>query len=200
MAHMHDAAVEIRDDEEHSAAREAAAAVVRRHDELIGLAAARTEAAALRMVMNGRARQRARMKPLVLPIGQRCRVSFLYAPTVRMQVKSSLVKQFHPTYTAEVYTVIARHFAPGSRLVLLYDLQCEDASLQDGAQVPTAINNLLVRLPLSIAGCDRRWLQGLPREGTALIIAHRYPEASYAFSLVQDHVAADAGDGAAAAR
>ena len=170
--------------EEQDASREAAEAALRHHGELIALAASRTEAAAVRMVLSRRGQQRARLQPVVLPIGQQCRISFLYAPTVRMQLKVAMITRYLPTYTAEVYSVIARHLAPGSRRrIVLYDLECADTSIQEGDQVATRINQLLVRLPLRISNCDRRWLQVVPSDGTTPTIARRFPGATYAFNV-----------------
>ena len=173
----------VEENEEQDAAREAAEAALRHHGELIALAASRTEAAAIRMVLSRRGQQRARLQPLVLPIGQQCRVSFLYAATVRMQLKVALITQYLPTYTTEVYIVTARHLAPGSRRIVLYDLECADTSIQEGEQVPTRINQWLVRLPLRIRNCDRRWLQVVPSDGTTPTLARRFPGATYAFNV-----------------
>ena len=190
MARSSSGAYNTEDDEEHDAARGAAEAALRHHGELIALAASRTEAAAIRMVLSRRGQQRARLQPLVLPAGQQCRISFLYAPTVRMQLKVALISQFLPTYTAEVYVVIARHLAPGSRRIVLYDLECADTSIQDGDQVPTRIKQWVVRLPLHVSNCDRRWLQVVPSDGTMPTLSRRFPDATYAFSVLP-HGSAD---------
>ncbi len=55
-----------------------------------------------------RARQRASMKPYLLAVGTRCRISFLYSPTVRMHVKSALVNTFLPAFTPDLYKITAR--------------------------------------------------------------------------------------------
>jgi hypothetical protein len=126
------------------------------------------------------------MHPEVLEVGRLCRISFLYAPTVRMQLKAALVSAYSPTFTAEVYRVADRRLAPGSRRVVLYDLGCIDDGLTEGQQAPTRINNLLVRIPLEVVDCDRRWLMPLSDEhSTTPTLARRYPDAAYAFSLFQ---------------
>ena len=140
---------------EEEAQRAAAAAHVRHHRELQALAAARIEQAAARTIQRRRRRQTALMRPLVLEVGARVRVSFLASSHVRAQVKVSIVKAFFPTYTAEIDVVTARALAPGSRRVVVYDLRVED-ELQDGQQVPTRIVNTRVRLPLVMNDVDRR--------------------------------------------
>ncbi len=74
--------------------RRAAQAHVAHHRELVQLAAARTREAAVRMVLARRNRQRARMVPLLLPVGTRVRVSYLVASRIRMAVKSALVAAY----------------------------------------------------------------------------------------------------------
>ena len=138
--------------------REAAAAGVRHHNDLVALAAARTRQAAEDMINSSRQHQRARMLPLLLSVGARCRISYLYTPTVRQLVKIAYVKAFAPAYTREVYIVTERSLAPGSRRVVMYALQAEDASLHEGQQSGCRINKVLVRIPLSVSGVDRRYV------------------------------------------
>ena len=170
------------DDEEDTHQRRAVAAVLLRHQELQELAAARTAAAGLRMVLSSRARQRASMKPYLLPVGMRCRVSFLYSPTVRMYTKTALVGAYSPTYTADVYRITDRILAPGSRRVVLYSLETV-AALQTGEQAPCRVGTQLVRLPVALEGCDRRWLMPLASEATPSF-ARRHPGATLAFSII----------------
>ncbi len=54
----------------------------------------------------------------------------------------------------------------GSRRIVLYDLDVVDAQLHDGKQIPTRINGLRVRMPLTITNSDRRYLQPEPAAGT----------------------------------
>jgi hypothetical protein len=143
--------------------REAAAAGVRYHSDLVALAAARTRHAAEDMMNSSRQHQRALMVPLVLSVGTRCRISYLYTPTVRQLVKISYVKAFAPAYTREVYRVTERSLGPGSRRVVNYTLRAEDASLVDGQQSGSRIHSLPVRIPLRVSGVDRRYLQPLRR-------------------------------------
>jgi hypothetical protein len=91
------------DDDANEPQRRAVAAVLLRHHELQALAAGRTAAAGLRMVLSSRARQRASMKPYLLSIGTQCRVSFLFSQTIRMHTKTALVGTYSPTYTPDVY-------------------------------------------------------------------------------------------------
>ena len=140
--------------------RSAAAAYVRHHRELQALAAARIELAAARIVQRRRRHQTALMRPLVLEVGARVRISYLASSHVRQQSKVQLVKAFFPQYTREIYRVTARHLAPGSRRVVLYDVEAE-GELLDGQQQPTRIVNTRVRLPLQMVGVDRRYLQPL---------------------------------------
>ena len=167
---------------EEEAQRAAAAAHVQHHRELQALAAARIEQAAARTIQRRRRRQTAQMRPLLLDLGQRVRISFLASSHVRQQVKVSIVKAFFPTYTAEVYVVNARRLAPGSRRVILYDLACED-ELQDGQQQPTRIVNSRVRLPLEMANVDRRYLQQVAAEDAVPTLAARYPQATLVHTM-----------------
>jgi len=144
-------------DDEADYHRRAVAAAVERHRKIQDLAADRTTAAGLCMVLSRRARQRASMKPYLLAVGTRCRISFLYSPTVRMHVKSALVNTFLPAFTPDLYKITARRLAPGSKRVVLYDLSTVE-ELETGAQAPTRIGVQLVRLPVALTGCDRRWL------------------------------------------
>ena len=158
--------------QEEEAQRAAAAAALRHHQDLQALAAARIAQAAGRMVQRRRARQAAAMRPLLLAVGTKVRISFLLSSTVRQAVKVQLVKAYSPTYTKEVYVVTARRLAPGSRRVVLYDVAVEDESLEEGQ--PTRIANLLVRLPPRLANVDRRYLQVLPEATAVPTTARRY--------------------------
>jgi len=171
------------EEEDRHSQRRAVAAVLLRHQELQELAAARTAAAGLRMVLSSRARQRASMKPYLLPVGMRCRVSFLYSPTVRMYTKTALVGAYSPTYTADVYRITDRILAPGSRRVVLYSLETV-AALQTGEQAPCQVGTQLVRLPVALEGCDRRWLMPLASEATPSLSC-RFPRATWGFTLIQ---------------
>jgi len=146
------------------------------------LAAARSAAAGLRMVLSSRARQRASMKPYLLPINTRCRVSFLYSPTVRMYTKTALVGAYSPTYTPDIYRIADRILAPGSRRVVLYSLETVTA-LQTGEQAPCRVGTQHVRLPVVLTGCDRRWLMPLASEATPSL-SRRYPGATLAFNII----------------
>jgi len=124
------------------------------------------------------------MKPLVLSIEAKVRVSYLASKTVRQQVKVSIIKAYSPTYTGEVYMVTDRRLAPGSRRVVLYDLVAADRTLLDGQQGGTRLGNLVVRLPLELVGIDRRYLQPLPSEGSVPRLADRFPGLQYAFRIM----------------
>jgi hypothetical protein len=121
------------------------------------------------------------MKPYLLAIGTHCRVSFLFSPTIRMHTKTALVGTYSPTYTPDVYRVTGRELAPGSRRVVLYSLETV-ASLQSGEQAPCRAGTLLVRLPVSLSGCDRRWLLPLASDATPSF-ARRHPGHRLALSL-----------------
>ena len=162
--------------------RSAAAAYVRHHRELQALAAARIELAAARIVQRRRRHQTALMRPLVLEVGARVRISYLASSHVRQQSKVQLVKAFFPQYTREIYRVTARHLAPGSRRVVLYDVEAE-GELLDGQQQPTRIVNTRVRLPLQMVGVDRRYLQPLAAEDAVPTFAARFPHAQLALTL-----------------
>jgi hypothetical protein len=162
--------------------RQAVAAAVQRHIEIQALAAERTAAAGLRMVLSRRARQRASMKPYLLAVGTRCRISFLYSPTVRMHVKTAIVNSYAPTYTPDLYVITARGLAPGSKRVVLYDLSTVEP-LEAGSQAPTRMGTLLVRLPTTLTACDRRWLMPMATDATPSF-ASRFPQATIAFSLM----------------
>jgi len=170
------------DDDANEPRRRAVAAVLLRHRELQALAAGRTAAAGLRMVLSSRARQRASMKPYLLAIGTHCRVSFLYSPTIRVHTKTALVGTYSPTYTADVYRVTRRELATGSRRVVLYSLETV-AALQSGEQVPCRAGMLLVRLPVALSGCDRRWLLPLASDATPSF-ARRHPGQTLALTLI----------------
>ncbi len=64
-----------------------------------------------------------------------------------------------------------------------------DARLHDGKHIPTRINGLLVRLPLTITNSDRRYLQPEPAAGTTPVPSLeprvRIPTgAQYAFTTI----------------
>ena len=102
---------------------------------------------------------------------------------MRQLVKIAYVKAFAPAYTREVYTVMERSLAPGSRRVVMYSLQAED-TLQEGQQTGCRINKVLVRIPLSVSGVDRRYIQPLPSDGAAPNLARQFPGTRYAFSML----------------
>jgi hypothetical protein len=122
------------------------------------------------------------MKPYLLVVGTRCRISFLYSPTVRMHVKTAIVNGYAPTYTPDLYVITARGLAPGSKRVVLYDLSTVE-ELEAGSQAATRIGALLVRLPTALMGCDRRWLMPMATDATPSF-ARRFPQATIAFSLM----------------
>jgi hypothetical protein len=171
--------------EEESRQHELAAAAVRHHHGLVALAAARTRQAADEMVNSSRQHQRARMLPLVLKVGARCRISYLFTPSVRQQVKVSYVKSFAPSYTREVYSITHRALAPGSRRVVVYTLEAEDEALEEGQQGGSRINQIIVRIPLRVTNCDRRYLQPLPADGAAPALGRRFPDSRYAFAILE---------------
>ena len=167
----------IENSDQEEAQRQAAAAALRHHLDLQALAAARIAQAAAKMVQRRRARQAALMRPLLLPVGVKVRVSFLASSTVRQHVKVQMVKAFSPAYSKEVYVITDRRLAPGSRRVVLYDVRVEDQGIADGEQAPTRIAHLWVRLPLTIANLDRRYLQPLPDAGVVPTSSKRYEHA-----------------------
>jgi len=177
------------DDQEDSAPferleRRTAAAHVAHHQELVQLAAARTRAAAVQMVLSSRNRQRARMVPLVLPVGARVRVSYLVASSIRRALKMAHVAAYTPRWTAEVYVVRERHLAPGSTRVVHYRLDAEDGELLPGQQGGTQCGQLFVRLGLALANVDRRYLQPMPSADVTPTLARRYPGRGFAFRIV----------------
>jgi hypothetical protein len=107
-----------------------------------------------------------------------------------------MVKAFHPTYSAEVYRVTAHHLAPGSRRVVLYDVEAE-GEIEDGRQQPTRIANLKVRLPLKMANVDRRHLQPVAAADAVPTIAQRHPGLQLAFHLPFAQLAPAVDDGEA---
>ena len=189
----------IENTEGQEAQRAAAAAALRQHEDLQALAAARIAQAAGRTVQQRRRRQAAGMRPLLLDIGATVRVSFLHSSTVRMHVKIQLVKAYAPRYTKEVYVITGRRLAPGSKRVVLYDLAVEDADLVEGQQAPTRIANLWVRLPLSLSGVDRRYLQPLPEAGVVPTTGRRFGQqlvlGSLPFARPAQHRSDDLEDG-----
>ena len=136
-----------------------AAAAVAKHQRIQQLAAARTLEAAVAMVNSRRARQRNNMRPLLLNEGALVRISFLYSPTVRRTLKKMHGSEYLPKWTAELYTVKTRQLAPGSRRVVLYDVQAKDGI---GAGFPCTVGTQSVRLRLDLKDVDRRWLQPVP--------------------------------------
>lgn len=148
----------------------------RHYLELQTLAAARAHHAAVRMVQGRRARQRNSMRPLILPVGQRCGISRLDVPTVRMQIKTAIVHRYLPRFTAEEYVVTHREQAPQSRRTVLYTLEAEDDTIADSSQVPIRINNPFVHLSLVIRHFDRRWIEPLPAGDSIPTLARRFPE------------------------
>jgi hypothetical protein len=164
--------------------RRTAAAHVAHHQELVQLAAARTRAAAVNMVLSRRNRQRARMVPLVLAVGARVRVSYLVASSIRRALKTAHVSAYTPRWTEEVYVVRERRLAPGSTRVVLYALEAEDEELVPGEQGGTQCGQLYVRLGLSLTHVDRRYLQPLPAAAVMPSLARRFPGLGYAFRVV----------------
>jgi len=130
--------------------RRTAASHVAHHRELVQLAAARTRAAAVRMMLSRRNRQRARMVSLVLAVGARVRVSYLVASSIRRAVKMAHVAAYTPRWKEELYVVRERHLAPGSTRVVLYGLQVEDDELVPWDQGGTQCGQLYVRLGLAL--------------------------------------------------
>ena len=72
--------------------------------------------------------------------------------------------------------ITARRLAPGSRRVVLYDVTAEDEGLEEGQQAPTRIANLWIRLPLTLTGVDRRYLQPVPEAGVVPTTGRRYTQ------------------------
>jgi len=97
-----------------------------------------------------------------------------------MFTKTALVGAYSPTYTPDVYRITDRVLAPGSRRVVLYSLETV-AALQSGEQAPCRAGTVLVRLPVALSGCDRRWLMPLASDSTPSF-ARRYPGATLAFN------------------
>ena len=197
-SHAEDHAVEAEDDDMHSAATAAtaeataAAAAVAKHQRLQDLAAARTLEAAVAMVNSRRARQRNNMRPLLLDEGALVRVSFLYAPTVRRTLKRLHGVEYLPKWSVELYTVVKRQLAPGSRRVVLYHLRAKNGS---GVGFPCTVGTQSVHLLLELKDVDRRWLQPVPlaptidgdgsmdeRPAVTETIAKRYPGKTLAVS------------------
>ena len=158
--------------EDDVAIRQAARAALKRRVDLIALAAARTEEAARRNIVRDRQRASLQMRPYVLAVGSAVRVSYLFSGTVRQQIKSAFQKHFLPSYTRELYQITGRKLAPGSRRVILYDLECTDEA--EGDQGGTVIGTLRVKLPLTLKNVDRRYLQPLLEDATPSL-AERFP-------------------------
>lgn len=172
--------VELDDDE--IAVRQAARAALQRRADLISLASARTEEAARRNILRDRQRASLQMRPYVIAVGARVRVSYLFSSTVRQQVKSAFQKHFLPSYTHEIYVITARRLAPGSRRIVLYDVKCNDEA--EGDQGGTLIGTLRVKLPFILKDVDRRYLQPI-FENAAPTLASRYPNSTPFFRVVQ---------------
>ena len=153
------------DDERSTAA--AAAAALAKHARLQGLAAARTLEAAVAMVNSRRARQRNNMRPLLLDEGALVRVSFLYAPTVRRTLKQLHGAEYLPKWSVELYTVVKRYLAPGSRRVVLYHLKVDRSRGNSGVGFPCTVGTHKVRLRFDLEDVDRRWLQPVARDADA---------------------------------
>ena len=183
----HADAIEAADDE---GAATAAAAAVAKHQRLQQLAAARTLEAAVKMVNSRRARQRNNMRPYLLEEGALVRVSFLYAPTVRRTLKRLHGVAYLPKWSLEIYSIVKRQLAPGSRRVVLYHLRAEDGV---GVGAPCTVGSQTVHLRLDLQGVDRRWIQPIPtartidgvgssteRPAVTATIASRYPHQTLA--------------------
>lgn len=183
-------------DAERIASNAAAAAAVAKHRSLQELAATRTLEAAVAMVNSRRARQRNNMRPLLLDEGALVRVSFLYAPTVRRTLKRLHGVEYLPKWTVELYRVVKRYLAPGSRRVVLYHLQAKGS--KSGVGFPCTVGTQTVHLRLDLEDVDRRWLQpvpvvagvdddGTPDERPAVTdtIAKRYPAQTVALTVTR---------------
>jgi len=92
------------------------------------------------------------------------------------------VGAYSPTYTPDIYRITDRVLAPGSRRVVLYSLETV-AALQTGEQAPCRLGSQLVRLPIALTGCDRRWLMPLASEATPSF-ARRFPLGTLAFNII----------------
>lgn len=164
--------------EEEEAWRVASTQVIRHAHELQALAAARTRANALAVLESSLRRQTLRLRPYVLPVGAQCRVSYRVSSTVRQQLKVQLVKALNPQYTRELYTVTARHRAPGRSELWLYDLEMVAAE-QQGAAI---VGGLRVQLPERLYRVDRRYLMPI-----AVDVMHsfgtRFQNAAYTTSM-----------------
>ena len=165
-------------------ARRAAERAAAEREDIVRLAAAWTADAGLKMLMRSRARQSKHMKPYILSEGSLVRVSFLHSPTARQQLKSALVRQISPSYTQEVYRVTTRRLAPNSHRVVLYDLECNEASISEGNQAPALVGKFKIRLPLMLQMVDRRYLMPIVT-ATASTLARSLPKMQPLFRLSQ---------------
>ena len=152
--------------------------VIRHARELQALAAARTRANALAVLESALRRQTLLMRPFVLPVGTQCRVSYRVSSTVRQQLKVQLVKALNPQYTRELYTVTARHRAPGRSEVWLYGLEMAAAE-QQGAAI---VGGLRVQLPERLQRVDRRYLLPVAADVTQSL-ATQFPGRTYTTSM-----------------
>jgi hypothetical protein len=114
--------------------------------------------------------------------------------TVRMYTKTALVGAYSPTYTPDIYRITGRELGAGSRRVVLYSLETV-AALQSGEQAPCTIGTQRVRLPVTLTGCDRRWLMPLASDATPSF-ASRYPGARLAFNIIDPSALNAAGQAA----
>ena len=167
--------------EEEEAWRTASLQVIRHAHELQQLAAARTRASALAVLDSSMRRQTLRLRPYVLPVGTQCRVSYRFSSTVRQQLKVQLVKALSPQYTRELYTVTARHRAPGRSELYRYDLAI--AAVRNGQQQGAAIvGGLRVQLPDRLHRVDRRYLMPIA-EDVMHSLSTRFPDTTYAIRM-----------------
>ena len=164
--------------EEEEAWRTASLQVIRHAHELQQLAAARTRASALAVLDSSLRRQTLRLRPYVLAVGTQCRVSYRVSSTVRQQLKVQLVKALSPQYTRELYTVTARHRAPGRSELYRYDLAIA-AVQQQGAAL---VGGLRVQLPDMLHRVDRRYLMPIA-EDVMHSLSTRFPDTTYAIRM-----------------
>ena len=181
----------IENSEEDEAWRMAAVRSLDHAQQMHRLAAARTRAAALATLEGSKARQRLRLVPYVLAVGQVCRVAYLVSSAVRRHTKASIVKAFLPQYTREFYEVVARRRAPGRSNLFTYDLEMR--GVEPGQQGECLLGGLRVRLPERLSGVDRRYLWAAQDDSSATqTLAQAYPHASYAQNLLSDFIASRA--------
>jgi hypothetical protein len=119
-------------------------------------------------------------------------VSYRVSSTVRQQLKVQLVKALSPQYTRELYTVTARHRAPGRSELWLYDLEMA-AVEHRGAAI---VGGLRVQLPETLHRVDRRYLMPVA-EDVMHSLSTQFPQTTYAttmFASVRSVGADDAQD------